>query len=379
MKTQLLQDFQESGSAQAPPPHPPEPPPQGEPAPAAPARPARPAVWHGPGAQRPGAGPAEQRADPGAMQRAPDTQARGVGVAIEAWAERTAQHRPLPDDPTVPGQQARASHVPPPRQPEPSPRAFDHVPPPRPPEPAPEPRIDAGIDPGTIPRPTQPDAEAEWLAARLRDDAARREEPAWSSVWKRRLVTWSIAGSLLAALAAGGLWLYEENRVDGALVVVANTSAESPAPTPAPAPASRGAQAFAAGSPAPVSPLPVQAPPADAVKPLPAPPEPDAATTPAPAPALDAPATPTAGAAAAPVDVSPPPRRAPHHASSARRHGTAQARRAHAQDEPAAAAAPSARQRREETLMQCRAHGYDERQCFQHGCLMTRYGLACRG
>jgi hypothetical protein len=29
--------------------------------------------------------------------------------------------------------------------------------------------------------------------------------------------------------------------------------------------------------------------------------------------------------------------------------------------------------------MQCRAHGYDERQCLQRGCEMTRYGFACKG
>jgi hypothetical protein len=29
--------------------------------------------------------------------------------------------------------------------------------------------------------------------------------------------------------------------------------------------------------------------------------------------------------------------------------------------------------------MQCRAHGYDERQCFQRGCEMTKFGFACKG
>jgi hypothetical protein len=43
------------------------------------------------------------------------------------------------------------------------------------------------------------------------------------------------------------------------------------------------------------------------------------------------------------------------------------------------AATPSPRQRREETLMQCRAHGYDARQCIERACTMTRYGLACKG
>jgi hypothetical protein len=347
MKTQLLQDFQESGSADEAP-KPVDPPP-------APARPARPAVWHGPGARRDGA--AVQRADPGAMQRAPDTPARGLGVAIEAWAERAAQHRPEPppvppppDEATVSRQQARASHVPPPR----------------PPEPATEPRI----DPDTLPRPTQAEAEADWLAARLREDAARRDAPAWSSVWKRRLVTWSIASGLLAGLAAGGLWLYEENRVDGALVVVANTS-------PPPGAAASGAQAFptVSAAAAPAAPAPPVA--ADPVKPLPLPPEPDVAAAPAPAPAADAP--PAADArTVVPVDVNPP-RRAARHASSARKRTAAKARRAQAQDEPPVAAMPSPRQRREETLMQCRAHGYDERQCVQRACTMTRYGLACKG
>jgi hypothetical protein len=357
MKTQLLQDFQESGSADAAPkPADPPPPP--------PARPPRPAVWHGPGARRDGA--AVQQADPGPMQRAPDTPARGLGVAIEAWAERAAQHRPgapppppppppppappPPDEATVPGQHARTSHVPPPRSPEPAP------------EPPPQPRI----GPDTLPRPTRVEAEADWLAARLREDAAERDAPAWSSLWKRRLVTWSIAGGLLAALAAGGLWLYEENRVEGALVVVANTS-------PAPAAAPSGAQAFPTGSAAavPVAPA-APAPPAadDAVKPLPPQPGPDVAPAPPPA-AADA-------RTVVPVDVNPP-RRAARHASTARKHAAAKARRAQTQDEPPVAATPSPRQRREETLMQCRAHGYDERQCIERACTMTRYGLACKG
>jgi hypothetical protein len=29
--------------------------------------------------------------------------------------------------------------------------------------------------------------------------------------------------------------------------------------------------------------------------------------------------------------------------------------------------------------MQCRAHGYDARQCIERGCTMTRYGFACKG
>jgi hypothetical protein len=57
----------------------------------------------------------------------------------------------------------------------------------------------------------------------------------------------------------------------------------------------------------------------------------------------------------------------------------AKARRVAPQDAPPAATEPSPRRRREETLMQCRAHGYDARQCVERACTMTRFGLACKG
>ncbi|MFJ1467104.1 hypothetical protein [Massilia orientalis] len=367
MKTQLLQDFQESGSAPSTPPSPP-------PSPAAPRR--RPAVWHGPGSQRAEAGAAVQKADPGPAQRAPEVSARGKGVAIEALADRIAQARtarpappapppPPADEPTVPGAEARP-HPEPPRPPEPPP-AADHIPPPvadriplpvadqiPPPvaDPIPPPRADTG----TVPRPVQPDIEAEWLAARLREEAAAREAPAWTSMWKRRLVTWSIAGGLLAGLAAGGLWLYEENRVEDALVVVANMS---PAGQPS-------AAAFVARAPAP-APVPVLVRPA--VTPEPVKPVPDEPV----APVIEDKAP-----AAAPVDVTPP-RRAARHKTTVKKQGTAKARRTATKEAPPVAADPSPRQRREETLMQCRAHGYDARRCIERACTMTRYGLACKG
>jgi hypothetical protein len=54
--------------------------------------------------------------------------------------------------------------------------------------------------------------------------------------WTRHLAAWGAAGVLLALLAGGGLWLYEQSQVEGALVVVANTN-------PAPAPVARRAPA----------------------------------------------------------------------------------------------------------------------------------------
>ncbi|MCS0632373.1 hypothetical protein NX786_23870 [Telluria mixta] len=355
MKTQLLQDFQESGSAPASagPPAPP-PPPQRSPAP-----PRRPAVWHGPGAQRTEAAAAVQKADPGALQRAPETSARGKGVAIEALADRIAAARtaraaapPPVDEATLPGSEARPRPEPPP---EPPPVAERHDVPHHIPHPIPPPQGDAG----TIPRPVQPDIEAEWLAARLREDAAA---PAWSSMWKRRLVTWSIAGGLLAGLAAGGLWLYEENRVEDALVVVANTSPAGQPPVVRP---------FAAASPPPA---PVQAAVVpEAVKPVPAPaPEPVAPAVEDKAPESAEPV------AATPVDVKPP-RRAARTRSVEKKRTAVRTRRPPVQEAPPVAATQSPRQRREETLMQCRAHGYDARQCIERACTMTRYGLACKG
>jgi hypothetical protein len=62
-----------------------------------------------------------------------------------------------------------------------------------------------------------------------------------------------------------------------------------------------------------------------------------------------------------------------------KKQGTAKARRTAAKETPPVAADPSPRQRREETLMQCRAHGYDARRCIERACTMTRYGLACKG
>jgi hypothetical protein len=54
-------------------------------------------------------------------------------------------------------------------------------------------------------------------------------------------------------------------------------------------------------------------------------------------------------------------------------------RRTVASSEPKPPAEPTDRRRREETLLQCRAHGYNERQCIQRSCVMTRFGLACKG
>lgn len=249
----------------------------------------------------------------------------------------------------------------------------------------------------------------DWLNERLREDAQREERAQWSSQWKRRLATWSMAGGLLAIVAAGGLWVYEDNRVDGALGVVAQTSpgqavappvhvlkpapvevppaaqvpvpqlAHEPVPEPAPA---------AASVPAPTEVPPTTA--AQAGGALPAiaggaavlaatagatrsersersETDPSAAAPPAPA-ANAQPAAATERKSAPPAVRRGTPRRQLAQADKPRRAAAAPV-----------AAEPSARQRREETLMQCRAHGYDQRQCDRRGCVMTSFGFACKG
>lgn len=249
------------------------------------------------------------------------------------------------------------------------------------------------------PPPHMRGGDPEWLAAHLQREAARHDEPRWNGIWRRRLVTWGLAGVLLAAASAGALWLYEESRVEGALGVVANTS---PAPA-VPAPRS-------AVGPAPV---PAPAPALDAVRPLPPPATVEQATT-APAAQAAPPAslargeesleevrveegrkgagaeTPAAQESApAPVVRRAQPRRERVHvrttaaASRPVRSETGERAAGGRANEAAAGAPaigdPAARQRREETRLQCEAHGYDAEQCLRRRCEMTSYGLACKG
>lgn len=208
------------------------------------------------------------------------------------------------------------------------------------------------VPPQTPVPPPADSAMPDWLVERLREDGeqARRQERRHRL--QRRAIAWSIGTGAVAVLAAAGLWLHDESRVDGALGVVASTTSS-------------------------VS-IPASVAPAHAAPPVDTPT--DAHTT-DPVPVADAPvaASGIGGAAAAatraaaapepPADTPPerPRSRATHVAVGSR------------PPAPAAASDPGARRRREETLMQCRAHGYDARQCARRACTMTRFGFACRG
>ncbi|MCS0580151.1 hypothetical protein NX784_00950 [Massilia pinisoli] len=435
--------------------------------------PHRPAVWHGPAAQRVDAGTPGQRLAPRAARRAPDIAARGVGVAIEAWAERAAQAgaadsrpapalqpggTPAPERPTMDvaaffgrherpgvvrptGQESAASPPPPaaasgdsalgqqvapvpgaaplvgthdapagaaavPRRPhlndvpplgadpdhttllrtevpgiavgEPAPAPQRNAPPPPaaavPGIPAQE---HAANPPPAFARASVPEARTEPAleknAAPFPAAAALPVSP-WRRLWKRRVVAWSAAGALAAVVGGGAGWLYAGSHTEG-VPVAADT---------APSAATRGAQAYAAREPAPTvkappalpapEPSPPSAAPVEAVKPPP-PAEPVVRPAP-PAPAPDVAAA--ASRSVATVDLDPP-RHAAHRTTAARKRAAAKIRRAPVAETPPVVTEPSPRERREETLMQCRAHGYDERQCIRRGCAMTRYGFACRG
>lgn len=343
MKTQLLEDFDESGSAPSRAPPPPGAQPAATAAQAAkpadnPAAPARPAVW-----QRP---------------RQAETAAAGAGSG----------HSPVPAPaPASPPRVHAPIH----------PRGF-----------APQPGASGTttVPLGDTTAPAWPQGapaggDADWLTERLARDAALQERTEWNGLWKRRLASWGAAGVLLALLAGGGLWLYEQSRVEGALVVVANTN---------PAPETHTLQPAGAPAPAP-APMPAQPAAAQAA------PESSGAAAvggtagqwtasgtasgAAPGTAADAAAEAAGPQAPAfadrtvvPVATDAAPALKPRHRRSrVSRHGEPEASAEVRESER------SYRQRYEETLMQCRAHGYDERQCLQRGCEMTRYGFACKG
>lgn len=404
MKTQLLQDFDESGSAAAdatpaPPPagHPPDGPAQARratgrdaPAPPRPAqyaqRPQAPpapsaAVWHRPQAQaaqgRASAGQSAQRGDAGAMGgAAPDSAGQmrppGAQTPSSTQATQSRQHAaagawtgPRPLSPELRAaaadaharEQARA-------------QAAANTPPPADPAPA-----------ADLP---------DWLTERLREDAEQEADRQHKRLMARRALGWSAAATVVAMLAVGGYWFYQESRVEGALDVVANTSpaapvreanlrADTPAAVPAAVPAPQppaASAAIAARVPAPGAP----ASPGTDVQTAPGPADttpdtahaasrPDAKRASDPAVDANAAADPAAARAVSPVRTAS----APRHRKPAS-HAEARTRTAvHADKEPTPA------QRRWETLMQCRALGYDERECRQRGCMMTRFGLACPG
>jgi hypothetical protein len=216
------------------------------------------------------------------------------------------------------------------------------------------PDLDAPSDFATAPEP-------DWLAELMRQDAERADARQKAGRLRRRLFGWSIGAGVLALPAAGALWVIEERRVAAPLAVLAE---------------SRPAAAVPSFTP--------QAAPAPALGPV--------LSLPRPAPTI----LEEAVRQAAPLSTEtsmPGIRREPAAlgAGTGAETGTDTGAQTDAAAtmagktvlKAAAAGAPERtqadRRKREETLLQCRALGYDEGQCIRRECGMTRFGLACRG
>jgi hypothetical protein len=210
-----------------------------------------------------------------------------------------------------------------------------------------EPQMQApGSDPGPADGDMPPFAsqETDWIGKQPEDESH------WFDRWGRRAATWSAGLAAAVMVAGGGLWLYNESQVETTLAVLAKNSI--------PARQVRASPAV----PAPAAATP-SAPAPEALPELkPAPPD----TNMQAAPPLAETAARTAPPEA-PVQPSPPEqeRISPKPFLKA----------------PSPRADPESIRARQlaETLKQCRVAGYDAEQCVQRRCLMTRYGLACRG
>lgn len=194
------------------------------------------------------------------------------------------------------------------------------------------------------------------------DDPGRApaaDDPDWFERWGRRAATGTAALLATLAVAGAGLWVYNENKVDKSLSVLAQ--APIPARPALPAPGAR------------TLPAPAIAPPTAAAAAA-GPQAPALAATQAAAPA------PLAGSTEVPA-ISEPPQRTeragqPRTRSVASRTKTppaAAVQAKYASQKPERAGALT------ETLRQCRAAGYHAAQCVQLGCTATQYGLACKG
>jgi hypothetical protein len=201
--------------------------------------------------------------------------------------------------------------------------------------------------------------------------------PQRSNFVKRRVAAWGAAAVLLGLLVSGGLWLQRESHVDGAMAVLASTK-------PVPAPAARSSPAAAAPAvPAGARPEPSNGREVEAVGGTAGG---STAAGPAEAPALATTAARAVDNGTGDTPASAVPENQPPVVNDAPKHKPARmlARvRKHARAEPDDGvledSEPSSRQRFEETLLQCRAHGYREHECLERGCQMTRYGFVCKG
>ena len=243
------------------------------------------------------------------------------------------------------------------------------------------------------------------------------DEPDWFERWGRRAATGTAV--LLATLALGGagLWLYNENKMDKSLSVLAKAPipARQAKPVPSVSPQPGGTQAALAAQTGTPAAAPSAAGPEPAGSAGPAKPasSASAADSVVATAATPAPAAPAAEPAPRVADTSPPqaagqapaaagaalperPRkRAVASKSKAAPSVQAQARYASNKSERSDKSDRNGKWERndnvehndkeergdplKETLRQCRAAGYHAARCVQLGCNATKYGLVCKG
>ncbi len=164
-----------------------------------------------------------------------------------------------------------------------------------------------------------------------------------------------LLGVVLMALA--GWWFYRERKIDNTMAVVAQSSALPQ-------------HAALAQLPAPVPAMPLPAPPPAPAVEQPAPTQPALVM-------LNEAASAQAVAAEAPPVQAPKVAPNPESAAPAKRVARSKARRKAAA--LVAAHKPAQNNNLTETLKECRAVGYHATQCIERGCMITKFGLACRG
>lgn len=215
----------------------------------------------------------------------------------------------------------------------------------------------------------------DWLAALMRQDAEHAEFERRAARARRRLYGGAAAAGVAALLVATTLWLLEQHRVDGALVVMAEA-------TPAP---SQHTATLPSRAPDALS-LPTQTP-VIQVSPIaaPDPPEPASVTPGSVASGAVAPASREAPSVEA-VSSQPladeataatPDKPADTRAASAIK--VREPRPAKPAPRASAPRAPPSHSLQEATRLQCQALGYDAALCLRRACRMTRFGLVCKG
>ena len=353
MKTQLLQDIDESHPNSSSLPTKADP----SPVEAIPLRPRSFAEqWRQAGLSRP--------------REAPASTPRNAGQAAPA-------HAPPPADAAPPAHEAPPVHAPGFADAAPAPKAHETAS-------APEPAI-------------QPPAFAfdgiDGLAAQL------RSEPGWFDRWGRKAASWSLGLAGAVLLAGAGVWVYNESKLERTLAAVAKSSPQVSDAKPAPAiealpPASAAVQAPAAAVPPAAPATPLTAPPGAQLVMLneaPVAPAKDAATPPEGVAVIKETSAAARDVAEVNLKGAKPAKASIKAVRNAKANAPAPVAAAVAprkakRDKAEARLAPAAPSEEAEhasqlalTLKQCRIEGYHAQQCLKRGCVLTKYGLACKG